>query len=72
MKNLNLRYFYFDGKANDPSVQIRKNFIDLVGSPFVPPVFCKDKPLQCKKERVAVYAGAAGMSIHISTALIYR
>lgn len=67
-------FFYFDDDdddANDLSVQRRNNFINLVSSRFVPPVFCNDKPLQCKKEKVVVYAGkAAGMSIHVSTVLI--
>ena len=70
MKMLNLPFFYFGGDANDPSVQlqIRNNFYNLATSRYVPAIFCKDQP-QCK-ENVAVYAGEAGMSIYVSTALI--
>ena len=71
MKIYNVPFFYFDGDANDPSVQlqIRNNFYNLATSPYLPPIFCKHQP-QCKKENVAVYAGEAGMSIYVSTALI--
>ena len=55
----NLPFFYFSGDCNDPNVQsqIKGNFITLMTSNLVLPLFCKDIPDQCNKNTVEVYCG---------------
>ncbi|KAL9973472.1 hypothetical protein ACROYT_G019938 [Oculina patagonica] len=50
--------YYFNGEANDPSVQsaIRKNFISLMNN--MPHQFCMDNQ-QCTEDNVTVNAGAS-------------
>ena len=59
-KLLNLPGYLFSGDANDPKVQdaIKTNYITVTKGPFVPPLFCRDKPAECNPNTVEVYAGA--------------
>ena len=59
VKILNLPYFYYDGDAIDPNVQatIKEKFYQLLMSVYVPPFFCKDDPLFCKKTEMTVSPG---------------
>ena len=54
-------YFFFDGDANDPSVQaaIKTNYIDFMTKSYmVPPFFCLFKQPECNENTVEVYAGS--------------
>lgn len=59
MSMMNLPFFYYDGDCNDPNTQdqIKKNFLDLMKSGMVLPVFCKDKPKECNEDTIDIYCG---------------
>ena len=60
LKMLGYSHYFFNGDANDPSVQdkIKANFIDLMtSSSLIPPLFCSAHP-QCTKDNIKTYAGA--------------
>lgn len=52
-------YFYYDGDCNDPNTQIeiKSNFIDLMNSGSVLPLFCALYPDDCNTDTVEVYCG---------------
>ena len=55
----NFPSFYFTGDCNNLTTQdaIKTNFLDLMKSGSVPPLFCKEVPDQCNKDTVKVYCG---------------
>jgi len=51
-------YFYYEGNCTDPNQQtaIKENFISILKSGRVLPVFCSDTTL-CNKDSIKVYCG---------------
>ena len=53
-------YFYYDGDCNDPNTQteIKENFINLMVSGLVLPLFCASYyPVNCSTDTVQIYCG---------------
>ena len=52
-------YFDFNGDCNDPNIQVavKGNFLSLMNSGFIFPLFCKAKPSECNMNTVQAYCG---------------
>lgn len=59
MKRANRPEFFYKGDCTDPSVQvkIKQNFMDIMTSKFLPPIFCKNIPKKCNKDKLELYCG---------------
>ena len=57
LKLYNLPGYFFDGDINDPNVlqSVKVNFMNLATEPYIPPIFCKEKPDECNVKTIEVY-----------------
>ena len=53
-------HLYFDGDAPNVQDTIKDNFYQLLMSPYVLPLFCKDSPDLCLKNDMSVSLGVKG------------
>ena len=55
----NFPFFNFAGDCYDPNthIEVKDNFLNLVNSGYVLPIFCKIHPQECNTNTVQVYCG---------------
>ena len=55
----NFPFFNFAGDCYDPNthIEVKDNFLNLVNSGYVIPIFCKTNPLECNTNTVQAYCG---------------
>ena len=52
-------FFHFPGDCKDTNKEasVKGNFLNLMNSAFVPPLFCKTNPLECNTNTLQAYFG---------------
>lgn len=52
-------FFYFPGDCKDTNKEasVKDNFLNLMNTAFVLPLFCKSNPLECNTNTVQAYFG---------------
>ena len=55
----NFPFFHFPGDCKDPNKEalVKDNFLNLMNSGLVLPLFCKTNPLECNANTVQAYCG---------------